>query len=157
MGVIYFNPTTGKFWESTKHRRKPPEGFVPTGKEMDHRYRPHYYIARSYFCPVCGCYHPLILLRVRDMPLWFSKQLEYGEKYGCKVAEKLIEYAVILGEKRQHYEFVEKLYSDGTLEKWMKILKKLPARDRSKVVKMIREGKSESEIMAYVVSVEIKR
>jgi hypothetical protein len=153
VGKIYFNKETGEFWESSFYRRKPPEGYEFTGKEIDHRYSPHCYVVESFYCSVCKCYHPIVLLRRSTIPLHVQKKIEFGEKYGCKIASKLVNYALLLGEKKQHYEFVELLYEARKLDEWMDTIIDLPKKVRGKIIRMVREGRDESEIDLYLISI----
>lgn len=140
MGKIFFNPETGEFWESKKRRRKPPDGFVDTGYVKNHTYKPHSYTAVSFYCPVCRKYHCYI--NVYDWyPLHARMRAELTEKYGCKVANKIVTFAHRLGGRKEHYRHVETLYNMNLLDVAQELLTKLKGRDRRRVLNLLLKGR----------------
>lgn len=118
MGKIYFNKTTGEFWESSRRKRKPPEGFEYTGFFVDYRRRSHRRaVKKSYFCPVCKEYHFYVNPN-GWMPLYFKMNIEFTEKYGCKAAAKIVIIATSMGGRRSHFTLAEALFNRGLMDRW---------------------------------------
>lgn len=152
MGKIYFNEETGEFWESSFQRRKPPKGFKYTGYYMNYYFKPRTYVAKSYYCPECRKYHAIIKLYTREdeFPLWARKTIEIGSKYGCRIAEKIVKCAELIGGWEKHYSIALKIFEKGIdVEKWSKIICRVKGKTREKVIEKLLQGREkEAEIIA---------
>ena len=147
MGRIYFNPKTGEFWEASRRRRKPPEGFEPTRYVKDHRFKPHGYLAMSFYCPECKHYHYYVNL-YKFKPRHAVELKRLVEKHGCTKAKTIVELARAMGGMRIHYDTAERIVERG--ERAVELLKTaLPLKGwwRRRVVKMLAEGElDEAEV-----------
>lgn len=142
MGRIYFNPDTGEFWEANSWCRKPPPGFIKVGR------RPmgcKKYFATSYFCPVCKTRHPIIRFWSLEVPLYVNMLKAFGEKYGCKVAQQIIDAAARLGGLKRHYEVAEKLTLEGALD-LIDTIVDLPPSIRQGAIRLLLEGCPPAEV-----------
>lgn len=152
MGTIYFNPKTGEFWESSKYKRKPPPGFTERlGRVNRLVVKSKVYFIKAY-CPICKKYHGNFTVFTTP-PLWMKKMSEFTEKYGCKIAARLVSTAFyLLGGHEKHYKMIEELYNRGMFEQWLPRLLELKPKIARRVVEMLLEGKSNEEIRAYILS-----
>lgn len=107
MGSIYFNKLTGQFWESTKHRRKPPNGFEKIGFK-DYRYG-HKYAIDAVFCSKCKVYHYYFNAFNFIQASWIRFKKLVEQKIDCKVAEKLSKLA-------SKYPTIRRLVDEGKIE-----------------------------------------
>ena len=159
MGKIYFNPKTGKFWESSRYKRKPPEGFYDTGNYMNYNYRPRCYVAKSFYCPVCKEYHYIVITHAHswDVPLWAREYMDLTKKYGCHIASSIVELARVMGGKYEHYRLAEKISHMGNFDRWYRILMEIKDNERRrKVAKMILAGKDIADIEVFLIAKELK-
>jgi len=142
MGRVYFNPKTGEFWESSRLQRKPPKGFTRWISSIDRRYV-RQYVCDCYFCPLCKEYHPIFILGVHEPPLYVRKKKEYGAKYGCVEAKKMVDTAIMLGGRKRHYKAVEKLRATNLLKKWGDKLLDLNKSMRNRILHLILTAREE--------------
>ena len=153
MGRIYFNKKTGEFFEATFKRRSPPEGFEYTGYNKDHRYKPHYWVGDSYYCPDCRKYHPIIHLYSRFLNLYDVMTKRFGAKYGCRDAKRMITLGRYIGGRKKSYELVEKLMETGHfLEFYEMMYKNIPGRVLSKAIRAFLKSGSIDEAKATIVA-----
>lgn len=161
MGRVFFNPNTGEYWKANWAKKKPPEGFEPIDLRCGRRLSP---CPRArFFCHKCNEYHPVIhLCRSRlaascegqperigycEMPLHKRMLLEYGSKYGCEAAEKIIDLGMLFGGWERHYMAAEKLVLAGCSDEEIGMLKRLPAVVRGWALKEILNGAALSEVL----------
>lgn len=149
MGQVFFNQDTGEYWKASSAKKKPPAGFEPIGIRYGRRLSPC--PGARFFCPKCKVYHPVIhpcksglvaccrgqpgRIGLCELPLHKRLLLEYGSKYGCEAAEKMIDLGMLLGGRARHYAVAEKLVLEGCSDEDVRMLKRLPATVRRRALK----------------------
>ena len=157
MGRIYFNERTGEFWESHRRSRTPPEGFKYAGVTIYYRRRVKVrWYGYKYFCPKCGVYHPFIVKFRNFLAVHERRLLEYGAKYGCDEAKRLLRVGRLIGGRSVHYDMVEKVRERGLLD-WLESRIDLPNELLRKAVRRLARGDTLEDVEAWIIASLIKR